>query len=61
MRVAARCQVDLSRLLEVAQRLIAFIIAFASGLLAVPSFFVMIASRMLPGKPIGLVHSRIWL
>jgi len=70
MRLTARCQVDVIRLLEVAQRLIAsiiiivlsiLIIAFASGLLAFSSVFVMIASRVLPSKPIELVWSRIWL
>lgn len=62
MRLAARCQVDVSRLLEVAQWLIdSSIVAVASGLLAFSSFFVMIASRVLPGKPIGLVWSGIWL
>lgn len=50
MRVTARCQVDVSRLLEVAQRSVASVVAIA-----------LVASRVLSGKPIGLVWSRIWL
>jgi hypothetical protein len=60
MRLTTRSQVDVSGLLKVAQGSIACIVAFASGLLAFSSFFVMIASRVLPSKPVG-VGSRIWL
>jgi hypothetical protein len=58
--LTARSHVDVSWLLEVTQWLIGSIVAFASGLLTFSSFFVMIASRVLPSKPIG-VWSRIWL